>query len=125
MAKVYSGVSPDFVEEMMRWDGSLAGRVLRGGEPIVVEDISKEPGLTRVAANGEGLCSYIGVPLKSNGKVLGVMDVITRQLHRVAPRDKESSLPSATRSAWLWIKRGYSRNCGRASWGSSPPWPRL
>ncbi|MCK4452019.1 MAG: GAF domain-containing protein [Anaerolineae bacterium] len=89
VVKVSRGVSPEFVEETMRWDESLAGRVLRAGEAIVVEDISKEPGLTRVAANGEGLRSYISVPLRSNGKVLGVMDVITRQLHRVAPRDKE------------------------------------
>jgi len=89
VVKVSRGISPEFVEETMRWDESLAGRVLRAGEAIVVEDISKEPGLTRVAANGEGLRSYISVPLRSNGKVLGVMDVITRQLHRVALRDKE------------------------------------
>jgi putative nucleotidyltransferase with HDIG domain len=88
-AKFYRGVSPDFVEETIRWDESLATRVLRAGQAIVVEDISKEPSLARVAANGEGLRSYISVPLKSNGRILGVMDVITRQPRQIASRDKE------------------------------------
>lgn len=87
--KVYHGVSPEFVEEAMNVDDGLAGQGLRSGEPIVVEDISKEPGLTRMAAKGEGLRSYISVPLKSKDKVLGVMDVITRSPRRFAPRDVE------------------------------------
>jgi signal transduction histidine kinase len=89
VAKVYRGVSPEFVEERMRWDEGLARRGLRSGEPIVVEDISKEPGLTRMAARREGLRSYVGVPLKSKDKVLGMMNVITRRPRRFAPRDVE------------------------------------
>lgn len=89
VAKVYRGVSPEFVEETMTWDGSLARRGLRSGEPIVVEDISKEAELTRMAAREEGLRSYISVPLKSKDKVVGVMDVITRRSRRFAPGDVE------------------------------------
>jgi PAS domain S-box-containing protein len=89
VAKVYRGVSPEFVEETMRWDEGLARRGLRWGEPIVVEDISQEPGLTRMAARGEGLRSYVSVPLQSKDEVLGVMDVITRRPRRFAPRDVE------------------------------------
>lgn len=87
--KVYHGVSPEFVEEAMNVNDGLGGQALRSGEPMVVEDISKEPGLTRMAAKGEGLRSYISVPLKSKDKVLGVMDVITRSPRRYAPRDVE------------------------------------
>jgi len=89
VAKVHRGLSPELVKETMSWDEGLAGQVLRSGEPIVVEDISKEPGLTRRAAKGEGFRSYISVPLKSKDKVLGVMDVITRSPRRFAPRDVE------------------------------------
>jgi C4-dicarboxylate-specific signal transduction histidine kinase len=89
VAKVYRGISPEFVEETMRWDRGLARRGLRSGEPIVVEDISKEPGLTRMAATREDLRSYIGVPLKSKDKVLGMMNVIARRPRRFAPRDVE------------------------------------
>jgi signal transduction histidine kinase len=89
VVKVYRGVSPELVEETIGWDGGLAGRRLRSGEPIVVEDISKEPELTRIAATGKGLRSYIGVPLKSKDKVLGVINVITSRPRRFAPRDVE------------------------------------
>ena len=89
VAKVYRGVSPELIEETMKLDDGLAGQALRSGEPIVVEDISKEQGLIRMAARREGLRSYISVPLKSKDKVLGVMDVITRSPRRFAPRDVE------------------------------------
>ena len=89
VAKAYRGVSPELVEEAMKLDDGLAGQVLRSGEPIVIEDISQEPGLARMVAKGKGLRSYISVPLKSKDKVLGVMDVITRGPRRFTPRDVE------------------------------------
>ena len=87
VAKAYRGVSPKLVEEAMKLDDGLAGQVLRSGEPIVIEDISREPELAQMVA--KGFRSYVSVPLKSKDKVLGVMDVITRSPRRFTPRDVE------------------------------------
>ena len=89
VAKVYRGVSPEFVEEAMKLDDGLAGQTLRSGEPMVMDDLSGRPEFIQVAMNREGLQSYVSVPLKSKEKVLGVMDVITHRPHRLTPRDVE------------------------------------
>ncbi|MFQ5875326.1 MAG: GAF domain-containing protein, partial [Dehalococcoidia bacterium] len=89
IAKVYRGVSPEFVKEAMRLDEGLAGWALRSREPIVIEDLSEKPELAQMTAKEEGLRSYVSVPLKSKEKELGVMDVISHRPRQFAPRDVE------------------------------------
>jgi len=64
--------------------GSLAQRVIETGQLLVVEDTSSAPDLSSAITQEEPR-SYTGVPLKSRGRVLGVMSVISPQSHRFAP----------------------------------------
>lgn len=54
----------------------ITGRVAQSGEPILLEDVSKDP---RAAlpdvVKSEGLKGFISMPLKSKDKVVGVMNV--------------------------------------------------
>ena len=52
---------------------SLCGRVAQSGEPVVVEDVSKAPGIKEPIIEQENLQSLIFVPLTSKGEVQGVM----------------------------------------------------
>jgi PAS domain S-box-containing protein/putative nucleotidyltransferase with HDIG domain len=61
-------------------DRSLAGRVARERRLIRVEDLqdpSRDPGLSERLA-GEGFVSYFGVPLITNGRVRGVLELFHR-----------------------------------------------
>ncbi|MFO7634147.1 MAG: GAF domain-containing sensor histidine kinase [Caldilinea sp.] len=58
-------------------DGSLAGRVVRQGEPVVVND----PALfaqTEVYQWPSDLSALLAVPLRVNGGVIGVLDVVNK-----------------------------------------------
>lgn len=49
------------------------GRVAESGEPLVVENASKDPRLTREIISKLNICSLIIVPLSSKGKVNGTL----------------------------------------------------
>jgi signal transduction histidine kinase len=57
---------------------SVSGRVFQTGQPIAIEDVVAEPGfhLTEVA-QAEGLVSMLSVPLRTKGRVLGVLNLYT------------------------------------------------
>jgi signal transduction histidine kinase len=57
---------------------SVSGRVLQTGQPIAIEDVVAEPGfhLTEVA-QAEGLVSMLSVPLRTKGRVIGVLNLYT------------------------------------------------
>lgn len=58
--------------------GGLAQSVADTGEILVVEDISVDPRFSHFSARERLVGSYVGVPLKSRGKVLGVVSVGSR-----------------------------------------------
>ena len=75
--RVYRGLSAKYTEDMKIAVGQgVAGRVAKAGEPILLEDISKDP---RVAhpdlISTEGLKGFASVPLKAKDKVVGVMNM--------------------------------------------------
>jgi len=75
--RVYRGLSAKYVEQVkMRLGEGVAGRVAQTGEPLVLEDISRDP---RVAypdlVSTEGLRGFVSVPLKAKDEVVGVMNV--------------------------------------------------
>lgn len=75
--QVYRGLSAKYVEQVkMSLGEGVAGRVAQTGEPVVLEDISRDP---RVAypdmVSTEGLRGFVSVPLKSKDEVVGVMNV--------------------------------------------------
>lgn len=67
-----------------RMVGGLAQRVTETGQLLVVEDISSAPERSSAITQEEPR-SYTGVPLKSRGRVLGLISVISPQSHRFAP----------------------------------------
>ena len=75
--QVYRGLSAKYVEQVkMRLGEGVAGRVAQTGEPVVLEDISRDP---RAAypdlVSTEGLRGFVSVPLKAKDEVVGVMNV--------------------------------------------------
>jgi len=75
--RVYRGLSAKYVEQVkMRLGEGVAGKVAQTGEPVVLEDISRDP---RTAypdlVSTEGLRGFVSVPLKAKDEVVGVMNV--------------------------------------------------
>jgi len=75
--QVYRGLSAKYVERVkMKLGEGVAGRVAQTGEPVVLEDISRDP---RAAypdlVSTEGLRGFVSVPLKAKDEVVGVMNV--------------------------------------------------
>jgi len=75
--RVYRGLSAKYVEQMEMSPGEgVAGRVAENGEPIVLENISRDPRAAHPdLVNTEGLGGFVSVPLKAKDKVLGVMNI--------------------------------------------------
>ena len=71
----------------------LTGRVARYGQPIFVEDISKDRRITSMVKKSEDIQSFAGIPLHSKDRLLGVMNVISKEFRRFDP--SEVSLLSA------------------------------
>lgn len=60
--------------DSMRASDSLAGRVFRTGEPIVVPDVTKEPDLWRLHERVSiGIRSLVEIPLERAGRPFGVL----------------------------------------------------
>jgi PAS domain S-box-containing protein len=62
----------------LRLGEGLSGRVALAGEAIVVRTLKDDPRLTRMAARLEGFCAFASVPLRSNFKTYGTLNVYTR-----------------------------------------------
>ncbi len=60
----------------------IAGKAALTGKHIIVEDVRKDPIYNNVnIAKKEGLYSLLCVPLKVKGKVIGVLNLYTSELH--------------------------------------------
>jgi len=87
--RVSRGLSAKYVEKMKIAPGEgIAGRVLRTGEPILLEDISKD---ARVAhkdlISTEGLKGFASIPLKARDKVVGVINMASHMPGRFREDD--------------------------------------
>ncbi len=87
--RVQRGLSPKYAEEMRMPIGvGIAGSVAASGEPIVLEDISKDP---RAAypdlISKEGLRGFASIPLKTKDRVIGVMNIASHVAKRFAADD--------------------------------------
>jgi PAS domain S-box-containing protein len=89
--KTYHGVSEEFIAGVRRLKvgGGFNGRVAESGEPLLVEDVSHDPRLTREVAVLESLHAGLIVPLKSKGKVVGTLCVAMRQPRDFRPEEVE------------------------------------
>jgi len=87
--RVQRGLSPTYAEEMRIPIGEgIAGTVAASGEPVVLEDISKDP---RAAypdlISKEGLRGFASIPLKTKDRVIGVMNIASHAANRFAADD--------------------------------------
>ena len=73
----------------VRLGRQLSGRVAQTGQPLFEEDINKNWRLSSIVKQREGVRSFAAIPLSSKGRVLGVMDVVSRESHPFKPPDKE------------------------------------
>ncbi len=55
--------------------GSIAGRVVKAGEPIIANDIPNDSRFDNPAADGEGWLAIMSTPLRVRGKIIGTLDV--------------------------------------------------
>lgn len=83
----HRGVSAEFVRQIGRFKlgEGFNGRVAETGEPLYVEDASKDPRLTKMVVAEEGIRFQLIVPLKSKGKVVGTLCVAARSQRQVLP----------------------------------------
>jgi signal transduction histidine kinase len=86
---VQRGLSAKYVEEThVSLGESIAGQAAVSGEPIIVEDISKDPRITRPdLVLAEGLKGFVSIPLKAKDKVTGVMNIASHMENRFATDD--------------------------------------
>jgi len=87
--RVYRGLSAKYVEQMQMGLGEgIAGRVAQTGEPIILEDISRD---ARAAhpdlISTEGLKGFISVPSKARDRVVGVMNIASHRPGRFSADD--------------------------------------
>jgi two-component system sensor histidine kinase DegS len=87
----YQGVSKESAAgvDRLKLGEGFCGRVAQVGEPMIVQDSSQDPRLTRLAVRQEGLRGQIIVPLKSKGEVQGALAVATRQSRQFLPEELE------------------------------------
>jgi PAS domain S-box-containing protein len=77
----YEGVTDKFIQEvsgMKRGEG-FNGLVAQTGEPLVVEDASTDPRLTRETVRQEKIQAQVIVPLKAKGQITGTLCVANRR----------------------------------------------
>ena len=75
---------------MLRLGQSLTGRVVRDGAPMAVVEMRDDPRLEYKGVEQYGYRSFLGVPLRRGGEVLGSLEVITKE-PRVLPRPRTST----------------------------------
>ncbi len=77
---IHRGISQDVLREVtgFKLGEGLSGHVAKLGKPLVTA-LGKNTGDISPSGVREGLHSYAGVPIRSRGKVLGVMTLVTYQ----------------------------------------------
>jgi signal transduction histidine kinase len=85
----YRGVAEESVADLdrLKLGEGFCGRVAQSGEPMVVQDSSQDPRLTRLAVRREELQVQVITPLKSKDHVQGVLAVATRRSRQFLPED--------------------------------------
>ncbi|HEY48460.1 MAG TPA: GAF domain-containing protein [Dehalococcoidia bacterium] len=83
------GLSARFAQEVrMRIGEGIGGRVAQTGEPILLDDISKDPRAVHPdLISAEGLKGFISIPLKAKDKVIGVMNLTSHVAGRFSADD--------------------------------------
>ncbi len=81
------GISQDVLREVtgFKLGVGLSGRVAESGEALVIADMALNSRNLSPAAIREGWRSYAAMPIKTQGKVLGVMTLVASQIEHFKP----------------------------------------
>ena len=88
--RAYCGVPPGSVGDLpgMEPGMGLAGWVFEHAEAAIVGDVQKDPRWLDLSwAEAQGLHSFIGVPLRLSGQVLGLINCLSRGLNQFTESD--------------------------------------
>ena len=87
----HKGLGMQFMAEInnLKVGEGFSGRVAQTGEPLIVQDLSTDPRLTRSAVKDSGFQSLAIAPLVSRAKVLGTLYVVTRRDREFSQQDIE------------------------------------
>jgi signal transduction histidine kinase len=85
----FQGLLPEAFEEMTRFklNEGCIGVIAQTGKPIVVRDLPEDRRFLRERVKQAGFRSFAGVPLRSKGKVVGVMDIASLDAQRLTSED--------------------------------------
>lgn len=104
----FEGVPKEFAlgVDRIRLGEGFNGRVAQTGEPMLVEDASSDPRLTRHVVQQENLQSQLIVPLVAQDKVIGTLCVATRQPHQFT-HDEIELLAATGNQIGIVIENSY------------------
>ena len=87
--RAYRGLSVAYAEKMrIKVGEGIAGRVAQTGQPIMLEDVSKDTRVVRSdLVSTEGLKGFASVPLKTKDRVVGVMNIASHLPGRFSEDD--------------------------------------
>lgn len=87
--RVYRGLSANYAGRIRLALGEgIAGTVARTGEPMLIEDVSKDPRAANPdLMSAEGLKAWVSIPLKARNEVLGVMNIVSHVAGRFSADD--------------------------------------
>jgi len=87
----YEGVSEEFAHgvDKLKIGEGLNGWVAQNGKPLVVEDASADPRLTREVVRQEGIKSLLIVPVMCVNEVKGTIGIASREYREFDKEDEE------------------------------------
>jgi signal transduction histidine kinase len=88
--KTHHGVSSDFVacESAIPLSYCMCGACVRSGKLIAIDDLWAEPALKGTLCAREGFGSTLCIPMKANGRAVGVIHLASRQERAFPPADR-------------------------------------
>ena len=108
----YRGVAKEFADQVrnFKMGESLTGAAAQFGEPVVLDDLTGDPGVTTTLVSEEGIRSFASIPMKSREKVQGVMHIASHKYHPFSPAELQlytaiaNQIGVAIENARLWYE---------------------
>ncbi len=98
------GLSQSFVAESQAIPIQVGGRAhaVAVGQLVIVEDMSVDPGLRRLApkAEEEGVSAFVDIPLKVGDRVIGMLSVLFAHPHRFTETERDLLTAFADQAAF-------------------------
>jgi len=80
--------TPDAYETLIPIGKGIGGRIVASGEPRYIPDILRDPDVPSWRATSAGVRSYFGVPLITEGTVIGVMQIDSAEVDPWSEEDR-------------------------------------